>query len=104
MEITPNRNAQQAAHEAEKDARDRINLAQQRAREAELQAEEELKVVKDDFNKQTAVTIDRGEQAQVVQKNKGYENLRDLKRRQDEELARVKRDGERTLNETDKYF
>src|SRR5688572_292097 len=102
MEIgsSTSRPASQAAYEAEKDANSRITTAQERAREAEKQASQEVDYVKEDARRQTAAELERQDQAALAQRNKGYENLRDLKRRQEEELARVKREGERTLRET----
>jgi HSP20 family molecular chaperone IbpA len=78
--------------------------AEQSVEQAELAANHELDQVRDQYASRSEMETARQEDAIEKQKNKGYERLRELKRAQEAEIHRVKREGERDLQKTSDYY
>ena len=96
--------ARRAAAIAEKDAQSRITAATQRVREAEIESNNQLDKIRDQYNKEDDLERTRQTIALEAARNKGYENLRMSSMAQAKELARVEDLGRRQLQETHDRF
>src|SRR5262245_52217884 len=78
-----------AASQATRDANDQISRAQHAVQEAQHDADVMLEHTREGFEQQEQNQTAKNEEAIAKQKLKGYEELRDLKRRQQAELNQV---------------
>jgi HSP20 family molecular chaperone IbpA len=92
------------AANAETQSRERVDRAEQAASDAEAEINERLDRVRDDYQRESEMESVRNETAITAQKTKGYEQLRDLQRAQEAELAKVKREGEKELARLSSYY
>jgi HSP20 family molecular chaperone IbpA len=92
------------AQEAEQDASKRIQTAQNRVHQAELQKEQQLANLRDEFQKQYISEEAREEALLEAQHLKGYENLKDLNRKQNENLHNTRTEGEDRLGKLSGYY
>ncbi|MEK6706074.1 MAG: Hsp20 family protein [Bdellovibrionota bacterium] len=93
-----------AAAEAEKEARTRVVQAQQTTAVAEKEMADRIEHLRDEFEKQYTFESTRLENSLESQKQKGYENLRELRRSMQTEIERVRREGERQLQDMNDYY
>lgn len=93
-----------AARAAERDARNRIQRAEQETEQARLQGETRLEEVRQEYSGRADVERARREAEAVQEQAQGAEAIREIRRKQSEELARVKREGEKTLGDTKTHF
>ncbi len=93
-----------AARTAEKSSLDRVRVAEDAAREAERNSANRIEEVQDRFEKNSEIIAARNDVAFEAERQKGYEAIRNLKRAQEAELRRTRREGERTLDETRAYY
>jgi HSP20 family molecular chaperone IbpA len=86
------------------DAQSRITQAEQSVESAQLEANQKLDNIREQYDTKSEVQSANLEDAVEQQKAKGYEQLRDLKRAQEAELKRVKMEGERELAKQTEYY
>jgi HSP20 family molecular chaperone IbpA len=93
-----------SAFDAEKEARDRIAIAHRAADEAERESALRLDQARDQFNEQSEAQNARNAANYEDQQMRGYQAVRELQQRQQAELARLRREGEKELEETKLHF
>ena len=98
------RTAEQRASDSEDDAKNRIARSEKQVEEANRNAAYYLDEIRDDYNQKSESESVREEDSIAKQKLKGYEELRDLKRAQLLEVARLRREGERVLSAANAYY
>lgn len=91
--------AEARAESAEREANERIANANENAEEFERQARRQIDTVKDEYSKRSALEAARQEEAYEKQRQKGYESLANLQRRQNAELKRVTQQGEKQVDD-----
>jgi HSP20 family molecular chaperone IbpA len=92
------------AADAERDARNKIAGAERTVEDTQRETSWKLDRIKDEYQSQSTAEAARQEASIEAQKNKGYEQIRDLQRAQQQEINRVRRTGERDLANTQNYF
>lgn len=80
--------------EAEKEARKRVERAYENARATELQYQKHLEQIEDEYSAMSEEERARQEAALLDAQTNGYEAIRDLQRKQQAELRRVRKQGE----------
>lgn len=93
-----------SAFDAEKEARDRIAIAHRAAEEAERESALRLDQARDQYNEQSEALTARNAANYEDQQMRGYQAIRELQQRQQAELARLRRQGEKELEETKLHF
>jgi HSP20 family molecular chaperone IbpA len=96
--------SQSDASAAERDAQNRITQAEQSVEGAQLEANQKLDNIREQYDAKSEVQTANLEDTIDRQKMKGYEQLRDLKRAQEAEIKRVKMEGERELAKESDYY
>lgn len=81
-------------YEAEREAAEQIEASRKRVKEAQIEDENRIEQVRQDYHKQTEAEALRHEASIEAQKNKGYAGLRELKRAQDKEALAIRRQGD----------
>jgi HSP20 family molecular chaperone IbpA len=92
------------ASTAEREADQRIQAAQQRVKAANEDADMAINHIKDQYEKQTLAEDARTTDKIESQRNRGYEQLRDLQRQQQSQLRKMRRDGERDTSQLQEYY
>jgi HSP20 family molecular chaperone IbpA len=92
------------ANTAEREADRRIATAQQRVQQANQDSEQALNQIRDSYEKQSSVASARNTDKIESERNKGYEQIRDLQRNQQVELRKMRRDGERSAAQLREYY
>ncbi len=90
------------AHEAEKEAANRIKAAQELAQKTEIQQNAEIEQLRDRFEKNYEIQNLKQNQILDDQKSKGYEQLRDLHRSQQADLNRTLGESQTIKEQTEK--
>jgi len=88
----------------QRQARDQIVAAEKAVTNAQQEAESTINQIKDKYEKQELNELSREEASLDAQRNKGYQQLRDLKRTQQEEISRVRKDGENERSRLGNYY
>src|SRR5690349_21013766 len=83
---TPSSSGRTISREQEQIERERI--------ESEREAQQTLNHIKDSYEKQIATETARNDELLETQRNRGYENIRDLKRSQQAEISKMRKTGE----------
>src|SRR5947209_5131650 len=83
----------------QRQARDQIASAEKSVTEAAKDAEITINHIKDEFEKQSFQEQSRQDARLESLRAKGYEQLRDLKRGQQSELNKIRREGEKDLSQ-----
>ena len=96
--------ATQDAAQANSAANQQIATAQQAVQDAQNEANVSLEHIRDGFEQEESNQTEKSQEALEKQRLKGYEELRDLKQKQQAELGRVHREGERDLKQTTDYY
>ncbi|MBC7690510.1 MAG: Hsp20/alpha crystallin family protein [Methylotenera sp.] len=91
-------------YDAEKEARDKIQSAQKQITETQHETDVRLDSMKDGYIRQSETQHSRQEELYENQKQKGYESIRNLKRAQEAEINRVKREGDKDLTAATTYY
>jgi HSP20 family molecular chaperone IbpA len=81
-----------------------VNEIQDELKQVSHDGETQMNNLKENYERQALAEDSRQETLLASEKNKGYENLRDLQRTQAAELARVKREGENELSRLTNYY
>jgi HSP20 family molecular chaperone IbpA len=92
------------AEKAERDAADRSNAARKRVRDADAEAEKEVDHIRDVYEKRAATERVRGENYVETVKSRTYENLAEVRRKNDAEEARLARQNKKNLHDTDEHY
>jgi HSP20 family molecular chaperone IbpA len=92
------------AQEAEREAQNRITAATKNAEETERAYAKRLDELKDEFVKQYETEGERQEAAIEAERTKGYERLNQVKRGQDTEFHRIRRDGEKDVDALREHY
>lgn len=95
---------QEEAHQAERDARERIVQAEKRAQEAQRESSAKLDYIERQHENATLNESVKQEESLQNQRNQGYEALRELRRKQQAELNQVRREGERDLAQIKNHY
>lgn len=98
------RNSQSAAAKAEREAADRITAARKRVADAEMEAQKQLEVQRDSFEKRADVERTRSANAIEQQRHQGYEQIRDIRRQQEAEEHRVRRTAEKQIDARKNHY
>jgi HSP20 family molecular chaperone IbpA len=88
----------------EREASRRISVAEQSIKDAENEAALGSEHIHDEFERSSAAELQRNEVTLESQRQKGYEELRNLKRAQQAEINRVKREGQDQMAELTHYY
>jgi HSP20 family molecular chaperone IbpA len=96
--------ATKKADEAESESTRRIQAAQTRTHQTEVEEEQRLAEIRDEFQKQYTSEESRQEALLEAQQLKGYEHLRDLQRKVNEELTRIRREGDFRVGNLRNYY
>ncbi len=86
------------AHQAEKEAENRVNAAQEKIKKAEIEENTSIDALRDRYEKTYEIQNSNQNQALEEQKMKGYEQLRDLQRTQFAEYSKIQKDGQEKKN------
>ncbi|MGK5083914.1 Hsp20 family protein [Bdellovibrionota bacterium FG-1] len=92
------------AYEAEREANRRIATASQGVDEAQRVASERIDSMRDRYEKHEEEETTRQSDLLEKQRNKGYEELREMQRVQQADLNRTRREGERELEKSKTYY
>jgi HSP20 family molecular chaperone IbpA len=93
-----------ASYQATSDANAQITRANQAVQGAQKEADVQLEHIRDAYSQEATTESSKNEDALMKQHLKGYEALRDLKRNQDAEANRIRREGERDVKNTNDYY
>src|SRR5688572_11486505 len=106
MEITnsPLRNTLQRVSSAESDAAQRINEANKRVNQTEMEADRALHQIQDEFERRSLNEKFKQEAELDSQRSKGYEQIRDIQRMQQQQINKLKRDGEADKAKLAEYY
>jgi HSP20 family molecular chaperone IbpA len=85
------------------DSNELIGRAQQAVQEAQAEASASIQHIQDGYQEQSQAENVKSEDVLQKQRLHGYEALRDLKRSQEAELSRVRREGETNLSQSNEY-
>lgn len=91
-------NLLKAAATAERDAQSRIVGAKKRADQAQLEADQRIEGIRDEYVKRSEAEGFRQDAAIESQRSKGYERVRDLQRANASDESRLLREGERDVS------
>jgi hypothetical protein len=95
---------ERSARDAERQADTRIEKAERRIRDAEQASSQAIDRIKDNYEQQSAVQNARYEAALDSEREQGNEAIRKLQTDQQNELSRVRREGERSLSSLNEYY
>lgn len=93
-----------AAQQAQRDATQQIAAANQSVEAARHDADVQIDQIHDSYDSRSEEEYARAEAAFEKQRLKGYEQLKELKRSQDAEMSRVRRESERNLDKLNHYY
>lgn len=96
--------ASRAAQLATREASKQIEAVNKSVEAARSEAENQISQIHDQYDARSEVELAREEAAYDNQRLKGYERLKDLKLAQENELRRVRRDGERENDRLSNYY
>lgn len=102
--LTDNDELQRARKEARKEANEERTKAQQEIRDTQIILDDSLKELREQYERQSLTESARMDALLEQQRSKGYENLRDLQRAQRTEMMRIKREGEKQIQELKDYY
>jgi len=86
--------AARAVEDAERDANKRIQATTDRVKETQKQADRQLQTIRDEYVKSATAEYGRQDLAVEGQKNKGYEQVRELQRAQANEARKIRTEGD----------
>jgi HSP20 family molecular chaperone IbpA len=89
---------------AEREATKRINDAAKQVDEAQKQSAKNLNQIQDHYEQEAMARNARYEGALQEQQVKGYEHIRDLRKGQDAESRRIRKDGEKDLSHLKEHY
>ena len=96
--------AEERARQTESEANRRIVSAEREIEDARKTADLRIDSIQDQFEKQETTETDRNLERLEKQRMKGYEQVRDLQRAQQADLARTRREGERELAKLQEFY
>jgi HSP20 family molecular chaperone IbpA len=98
------REATRAAMQMQREASQQIAATTKAVQEARREADSQIDEIRDQYEVRADAAAAREEEAYNSQRQNGYERLKDLKRNQEAELHRVRREGERDIAKLSHYY
>lgn len=95
---------QSKIYQKQRDATDTADRIQGQINDMQRDGESTMSNLKDEYERQYVAETSREEASLENQKLKGYEGIRDVQRQQQAELSRIRREGERNVNQLTDYY
>lgn len=92
------------ARRAQRDAQEQIAASHRSVVEAQQTAGEQIDGIKDEYRVRIMEEHERQGRTLENERAKGYEQIRELKQRQEAEINRLRRDGERKLADLERHY